>query len=659
MSVTETDFLRLSRRVKAIEEQPGSGGMSLSEIGAITLWPVSDPPRGWLVCDGSAVSRAEYADLFKKLCCYIGSAYIDVGTPCAITVSGHGFSDGDSVYLTTAGALPAGLTANTLYYVRDADANTLRLSAVKGGAAINTSGSQYGAHNVYACPWGISGADTFNLPDLKEEAAAGHIVLNFIIRYQSYTAPKKGDRGDKGDKGVRGEKGDFAPAVTAGYSADGESWHPCYQEGDDYIRFSVDGGTVWGEAIYIRGREGGQGGQGEQGASYRMLGEYSPETEYVNDNEYVDCVTYNGSSYYAKQNTAGNFPTQTVFWGELARKGLDGSGTGDVIGPVSNIDGYIPLWSGNDCKTLGGGVPQSTFAGASWGTHAHHQELLPPGADAAHDAVSGWADTGFRTILLSANMLLNQPSEQGMLLSFAQGAEVHQIWLQSSGTVYHRSGNAAGWACAWMKIWGEANDGTGSQLDADKLDGYDAEAFLKLAGGVLTGGLKVKTPGGNWITGKTGTYGINCSLSQNTAAFFPVLRQLTSSGHTICLGGLGDEFGFYGYKSNRIENGYDYKFMTMNPQTGVLRAFDNNIWHNGNIQVRTGQCTLNSSNETAVSFASPNLSGIPRVNVTPNTTASSVIAPKVRSASASGFSAIIGGSGFSNVVCDYIAVYLP
>ena len=68
-----------------------------------------------------------------------------------------------------------------------------------------------------------------------------------------------------------------------------------------------------------------------------------------------------------------------------------------------------------------------------------------------------------------------------------------------------------------------------------------------------------------------------------------------------------------------------------------------------------GSCSLNSSSETSVSFGKT-MSTTPTVVITPYTSASGVIAPKVRSVSKTGFTAIIGGSGFSNVVCGWIAI---
>ena len=46
----------------------------------------------------------------------------------------------------------------------------------------------------------------------------------------------------------------------------------------------------------------------------------------------------------------------------------------------------------------------------------------------------------------------------------------------------------------------------------------------------------------------------------------------------------------------------------------------------------------------------------PKVVITPNTTSSGTIAPKIREVSTTGFKAIIGGSGFSNIDCDWIAI---
>ena len=73
----------------------------------------------------------------------------------------------------------------------------------------------------------------------------------------------------------------------------------------------------------------------------------------------------------------------------------------------------------------------------------------------------------------------------------------------------------------------------------------------------------------------------------------------------------------------------------------------------GNIDC--GTCTLNSNTNVSVSF-NKTFANVPRVVLTPNTTTSGVIAPKIREVSTTGFKAIIGGSVSGSIDCDWIAI---
>lgn len=55
------------------------------------------------------------------------------------TSSNHGLSDGMTVALLAplGGSLPTGVSADTVYYVRDATTHTFKLAATSGGSAIN------------------------------------------------------------------------------------------------------------------------------------------------------------------------------------------------------------------------------------------------------------------------------------------------------------------------------------------------------------------------------------------------------------------------------------------------------------------------------------------------------------------------------------------
>lgn len=134
-------------------------------------------PTNWLNCDGSAVSRSTYANLFAALCPSLGNPTITIASPAVVTLTAHGLLTGDAVYLTTTGALPTGLSANTIYYAVKIDANTFNLATSRAnayaGTKINTSGTQSGTHTINACPYGLGdGSTTFNIPDTRGRVLA-------------------------------------------------------------------------------------------------------------------------------------------------------------------------------------------------------------------------------------------------------------------------------------------------------------------------------------------------------------------------------------------------------------------------------------------------------------------------------------------------------
>jgi hypothetical protein len=81
-----------------------------------------------------------------------------IASPAVISHTGHGFTAGKPVLLTTTGALPTGFTAGTTYYVVNPNTDDYQLAATPGGAAINSSGSQSGVHTAwYAGSYEVAG----------------------------------------------------------------------------------------------------------------------------------------------------------------------------------------------------------------------------------------------------------------------------------------------------------------------------------------------------------------------------------------------------------------------------------------------------------------------------------------------------------------------
>lgn len=146
-------------------------------VGYVIPQVMFDVEPGYLSMDGSTPLRATYPDLFNYLNPRVGTVTMTVASPAVVTLTAHGLLADDAIFFTTTGALPTGVTANTLYYVLSTSltSSTFRFSLTRGGAAINSSGTQSGVHSVFRSPHGIgNGSTTFTLPDMRKRALVGY-----------------------------------------------------------------------------------------------------------------------------------------------------------------------------------------------------------------------------------------------------------------------------------------------------------------------------------------------------------------------------------------------------------------------------------------------------------------------------------------------------
>lgn len=87
---------------------------------------------------------------------------------------------------------------------------------------------------------------------------------------------------------------------------------------------------------------------------------------------------------------------------------------------------------------------------------------------------------------------------------------------------------------------------------------------------------------GSWIQGATPSLSpLRFLKALTTGAFHRLFGTKTSSGHAVCLGGLGNRFGFYTYKSGRTDNGTDGSL--------VIDASDNSVYLNGQKMLAVNQ----------------------------------------------------------------------
>lgn len=156
--------------------------------------------------------------------------------------------------------------------------------------------------------------------------------------------------------------------------------------------------------------------------------------------------------------------------------------------PASDVSAWAkastkPTYTWNEI-----GSKPSTFTPAS---HSHNA-ISMYGSNTinstANDTTTKWGLYNNSIHFYSnTNRLTDQPSQYGFLHNISSGnAEVHQVWYeQASGSVYHRGGNASGWAGSWRRF-----------LDTGNYNSY----------------VPTKTGGG-----ASGTWGINITGKATTA----------------------------------------------------------------------------------------------------------------------------------------------
>lgn len=114
-------------------------------------------PAGFLLCDGTAVSRATYAALFSTITrSFTGTTTLNSNVITAVTPAPNGASGPQIGDPFCGPGVPAGATVTAVA------AATITIS-------VNANGNNAGAQ-LFACPWGVGdGTTTFNVPEVRGE----------------------------------------------------------------------------------------------------------------------------------------------------------------------------------------------------------------------------------------------------------------------------------------------------------------------------------------------------------------------------------------------------------------------------------------------------------------------------------------------------------
>lgn len=96
----------------------------------------------------SAAVRALHFDTATAPNHTVATVTLTITSPGKVQYVSHPFLANDPVVLATTGALPTGLVAGTVYFVRAVTVNDFEVSATTGGASINFTGAQSGVHTL-------------------------------------------------------------------------------------------------------------------------------------------------------------------------------------------------------------------------------------------------------------------------------------------------------------------------------------------------------------------------------------------------------------------------------------------------------------------------------------------------------------------------------
>jgi microcystin-dependent protein len=184
--------------------------------GCVLPYAGTTAPEGWLLCDGSAVSRTDYAALFAVVSTAHGigdgattfnvpdyryqvprgrggvanqailPAAVNITTE-EITVTGHQYRrTGFRVRVSSTGTIIGGLAVNTDYYVIVVNANTIKLATTRAnaiaGTAINLTSQGTGTHTIsqsegpdFSSRTAVNGGNAGdNVGSLEEDVIQGH-----------------------------------------------------------------------------------------------------------------------------------------------------------------------------------------------------------------------------------------------------------------------------------------------------------------------------------------------------------------------------------------------------------------------------------------------------------------------------------------------------
>ncbi|WP_333898668.1 hypothetical protein [Agrobacterium pusense] len=273
-------------------------------------------------------------------------------------------------------------------------------------------------------------------------------------------------------------------------------------------------------------------------------GAYSGATAYAAN----DIVLNNGSTWIALQSTTGNappvLPTESnAYWRLLARKGTDGSGTGDVVGPAGATNNAIATFADATGKLIKANTPAEAgipIAG-----------YISPGANLANNVVDATNDLDFPACVVASSA-----ASPIMMTHSAGTAQLDVAYGSGNGGRFDSAISDGTWHCFIISNGTTVSRGFSKSLDPTTQPNYPAgfTHYRRVASWIRVGGslAQIRQRGDEFLyvtpvgdkTGVTALTNVLLSLSVPTGISVQALLRISfvvgSGGFMLAQGGDGD-----------------------------------------------------------------------------------------------------------------------
>jgi len=161
-----------------IAPNPSDSLFGLVPVGSVVQWTTPTAPAGWLICDGSAVSRSTYASLFSV----IGTTYGSNGGSGTQLATSWAVSGGTLTITFTSPQSNTNIIGGSLFDFTDGHGNTYKnISATSGSstsivASLSISNSSGNGGSV-----SFASGTTFNLPNCKSSTIRSYDGTTYTI----------------------------------------------------------------------------------------------------------------------------------------------------------------------------------------------------------------------------------------------------------------------------------------------------------------------------------------------------------------------------------------------------------------------------------------------------------------------------------------------